>query len=54
MKHGPSSTELPADFIFSGSTWDEYVGDDFYWSQFFLGRLHLLPSRGIATDVTKN
>ena len=42
MKHGPSSTQLRADFVFPG-TWDEFVGDDFYWSQFSLGRLHWLP-----------
>ena len=29
MKHGPSSTQLRADFVLPG-TWDEFVGDDFY------------------------
>ena len=38
MKHGPSSTQLRADFIFPG-TWDEFIGDDFYcasspWADF--------------------
>ena len=42
LKHGPSSTQLRADFVFPGA-WDEFVGDDFYWSQFSLGRLHRLP-----------
>ena len=44
MKHGPSSTQLQADFVFPG-TWDEFIGDDFYWSQFSLGRLHRLPNK---------
>ena len=49
MKHGPSSTQLRADFVFPG-TWDEFVGDDFYWSQFSLGRLHWLPDMAMLGD----
>ena len=44
MKYGLSSTQLWADFVFPG-TGDEFVGDDFYWSQFSLGRLLRLPNK---------
>ena len=53
MKHGPSSTQLRADFVFP-STWDEFVGDDFYWSQFSLGRLYRLLSRTVKVNQRRN
>ena len=38
------ATQLRANFVFPG-TWDEFVGDDFYWSQFSLGQLRGLPNK---------